>query len=193
MFAAYRQMGGASFKASFFKRLATDARKMNLYRRAGSPAPALFQAFAYGRVRARELVVDMKSRETLVRLKRFQADEKRRRVKQLEMMIAEFARMAGELDKEIAAEEQRARISDPSHFAYPTYARAARVRRDNILSSADELKGQVEDAKAALEEAQAELAKAEQLDGREKGAEKMIEVMRAPDGAAMAGLRVARA
>jgi hypothetical protein len=36
-------------------------------------------------------------------------------------MIAEFSRMARELEREIAIEEQRAGISDISHFAYPTY------------------------------------------------------------------------
>ena len=61
----------------------------------------------------------MKSRDTLIRLKRFQVDEKRRRVAQIEMMIAEFDRMAADLDREIAAEEQKAGISDPNHFAYP--------------------------------------------------------------------------
>ena len=110
----------------------------------------------------------MKSRDTLLRLKRFQADEKRRRVKQLEMMIAEFNRMSGDLDREIAAEEQRARISDPTHFAYPTYARAARGRRDNINASADELRGQLEDAKALLGEAFEELKKVELLDERDQ-------------------------
>ena len=39
----------------------------------------------------------MKSRDTLIRLKRFQVDEKRRRVAQIEMMIAEFDRMAADL------------------------------------------------------------------------------------------------
>ena len=134
----------------------------------------------------------MKSRDTLLRLKRFQADEKRRRVTQLEMMIAEFNRMAGDLDREIAAEEQRARISDPTHFAYPTYARAARSRRDNLLSSTDELRGQLDEAKARLDEALAEVAKAESLEGREKGAERLHEVVRVPD-IGMMGLRVARA
>ncbi len=134
----------------------------------------------------------MKSRDTLLRLKRFQADEKRRRVKQLELMIAEFNRMAGDLDREIAAEEQRARISDPTHFAYPTYARAARGRRDNIVASAEELRGQLEEAVAAREEAEAELAKAESLEGREKAAEKIADVMRAPE-LRMAGLRGASA
>ena len=44
----------------------------------------------------------MKSRDTLVRLKRFQLEEKRRRVRQIEMMLAEFTRMIGDLDREIA-------------------------------------------------------------------------------------------
>jgi len=69
--------------------------------------------------------VRMKSRDTLIRLKRFQAEEKRRRVRQIETMVAEFTRMAGDLDREIVSEERRSGISDPGHFAYPTYARAA--------------------------------------------------------------------
>lgn len=113
----------------------------------------------------------MKSRDTLVRLKSFQVEEKRRRVMQIETMIAEFARIAGELDKEIAAEERRAGISDPAHFAYPTYARAAMNRRDNLLRSSDELKAQLEDARARLGESAEELAKAESLDGRERMAD----------------------
>ena len=55
----------------------------------------------------------MKSRDTLIRLKRFQVEEKRRRVRQIEMMVAEFTRMVGDLDREIANEEKRAGISDP--------------------------------------------------------------------------------
>jgi flagellar export protein FliJ len=90
----------------------------------------------------------MKSRETLIRLKRFQVDEKRRRVAQIETMIADFDRMATDLDREIAAEEHRSGISDLAHFAYPTYAKAARTRRDNLKRSADELKTQLQDAQA---------------------------------------------
>lgn len=120
----------------------------------------------------------MKSRETLMRLRRFQCDEKRRRVVQIETMVAEFTRMAGELAREIAAEEQRARISDITHFAYPTYARAARGRRDNLVRSIDELAGQLEDAKAALADAQAEFAKAESLEGRDKSGERLQDLVR---------------
>ena len=64
----------------------------------------------------------MKSRETLIRLRKFQVDEKRRKVAQIEAMVAEFERMATDLDREIQAEQDRAGIHDPAHFAYPTYA-----------------------------------------------------------------------
>ena len=117
----------------------------------------------------------MKSRDTLIRLKRFQVDEKRRRVSQIEMMIADFHRMASDLDREIQSEEARAGISDPSHFAYPTYAKAALGRRDNLKRSADELKTQLEDARLALAEAFEELKKVELLDERDQARERVAE------------------
>lgn len=119
----------------------------------------------------------MKSRDTLVRLKNFQAEEKRRRVTQLNAMIAEFTRMSIELDREIAGEEQRANIADPNHFAYPTYARAARVRRDNIAASLTELRGQLDDAEEQYKEAYEELTKAQSQEARDRGAERLIDVV----------------
>jgi flagellar export protein FliJ len=114
----------------------------------------------------------MKSRETLIRLKKFQVDEKRRKVAQIETMIAEFERIATELDREIKVEQDRAGIHDPAHFAYPTYAKAAITRRENLKRSSDELKGQLDDAKAALGEAFEELKKVEMLDERDQQREK---------------------
>jgi flagellar export protein FliJ len=110
----------------------------------------------------------MKSRDTLVRLKRFQVEDKRRRLSQIEMMIAEFNRMAVELDREIAVEEQKSGVKDANHYAYSTYARAARTRRDNLLHSAGELKGQLEEARLLFDQASDELAKAQVLEGRDK-------------------------
>src|SRR5262249_27618956 len=110
----------------------------------------------------------MKSRETLIRLKKFQVDEKRRKIEQIEGMIAEFNRMAGELEPEIKSEQARAGIHDPAHCAYPTSAKAAMTRRDNLKRSADELRIQLEDAKAALGEAFEELKKVELLDERDQ-------------------------
>jgi flagellar protein FliJ len=107
----------------------------------------------------------MTSRETLARLRRFQIDEMHRRIAQLETMIAEFSKMARELEREIAVEEQKAGVSDLSHFAYPTYARAARARRDNLQRSAKELTTQLEEARRFLEDVLVSPGKQRALDG----------------------------
>lgn len=117
----------------------------------------------------------MKSRETLVRLKKFQVDEKRRKVAQIETMIAEFERMSGDLEREIRIEQDRAGIHDPSHFAYPTYAKAAIGRRENLKRSIDELRIQLEEAKSALGEAFDDLKKVELLDVRDQMREREAE------------------
>lgn len=109
----------------------------------------------------------MKSRENLVRLKQFQVNEKRRQLMQLDMMIAEFDRMAGDLEVQIAAEEKKAGITDMNHFAYPTFAKAARLRRDNLKNSQHDLLQQKNAAQAILAEAEAELSKAEMLESRD--------------------------
>lgn len=121
---------------------------------------------------------EMKSRETLIRLKRFQVDEKRRQVAQLEAMIAEFERISIDLEREISTEQQRAGITDPGHFAYPTYAKAAIQRRDNLARSSSDLKVQLEDARASLAEAFEELKKAEILDQRDHQREAVSEAAR---------------
>ncbi|MGB6537898.1 MAG: flagellar export protein FliJ [Xanthobacteraceae bacterium] len=117
----------------------------------------------------------MKSRETLIRLKKFQVDEKRRKVAQIEGMIAEFERMAADLEREIKVEQERTGIHDPGHFAYPTYAKAAIGRRENLKRSADDLRIQLEDAKLALGEAFDELKKVELLDERDQAREREVE------------------
>jgi|SRR5204862_2767708 len=133
----------------------------------------------------------MKSRETLVRLKKFQVDEKRRKVAQIESMIGEFERMAADLDREIAAEEERSGMHDPAHFAYPTYAKAAINRRDNLRRSAQELRLQLEDAKAALGDAFEELKKLELLDERDQMRDRIAETP--PGGSDLGQLGLARA
>jgi flagellar export protein FliJ len=109
----------------------------------------------------------MKTRENLVRLKQFQVNDKRRQLLQLDMMIAEFERMAGELELQIAAEEKKAGITDINHFAYPTFAKAARLRRDNLKNSQHDLLQQRAMAESILAEAEAELSKAEALESRD--------------------------
>ena len=112
----------------------------------------------------------MKSRDNLVRLKQFQVNEKKRQLQQLDAMIAEFDRMAAELDLQITNEEKKAGITDVNHFAYPTFAKAARQRRDNLQNSKADLAGQREAAESLLKEAEAELEKAELLESRDSRA-----------------------
>jgi len=133
----------------------------------------------------------MKSRDTLIRLKKFQVDERRRKVAQIEAMIAEFERMAADLEREIKVEQDRAGIHDPAHFAYPTYAKAAITRRENLKRSADELRIQLEDAKLALSEAFDELKKVELLDERDQARER--EAQDAAEQAELDGIALMRA
>src|SRR4029453_14582441 len=117
----------------------------------------------------------MKSREILIRLKKFQVDENRRKVAQIEAMIAEFDRIAAELEREIKIEKDRAGFHDPAPFAYPTYAKAATARRENLKRSTDDLRVQLEDAKVALGEAFEELKKVEMLGERARPRERAEE------------------
>jgi flagellar export protein FliJ len=110
----------------------------------------------------------VKSRsESLIRLKKFQVDEKRRQVAQIEMMATDFERMAAELDQQIEIEHQKTGISDVAHFAYSTFAKAASQRRDNLLASAHDMREKLEVAQDELAEAIEDLKKVELLDQRE--------------------------
>ncbi len=110
----------------------------------------------------------MKSRnESLIRLKKFQVDEHRRALSQIEMMIADFERMAAELDQQIELEHSKTGISDATHFAYSTFAKAALTRRDNLMTSADDMREKLESAQDQLAESLEELKKVETLSERE--------------------------
>jgi len=100
--------------------------------------------------KAAALDASVRSRATFIRRREVQVDDRRQRVALMERMIADFDCMAADLDREILIEQERARIHDPAHFAYPTYAKAAILRRDNLKRSADELRAQLAKAKEAL-------------------------------------------
>lgn len=118
----------------------------------------------------------MKSRsESLIRLKKFQVDEKRRQVAQIELMVGDFERMASELDQQIEYEHQKTGISDIAHFAYSTFAKAALTRRDNLVASANDMKEKLEAAQDALAEALEDLKKVELLDQREHKRERVAQ------------------
>ena len=98
----------------------------------------------------------MSSRASIAHTLGFQIEQHRRTVVQLQAMIADFGRQADSLDREIRIEEAHANNHDPSHFAYPTYAKAALRRRDNLRHSSNELKAQLDTVKKALAAAELE-------------------------------------
>jgi flagellar protein FliJ len=110
----------------------------------------------------------MKSRDSLIRLKRFQVDEKRRQVTQIEMMIADFSRMIGDLDDQIVSEQNRVGIHDITHFAYPTFAKAAISRRENLKVSVADLEEKLSSARDALSVAVEDLKKIELIEERDQ-------------------------
>src|SRR6185312_2558676 len=109
----------------------------------------------------------MKSRDAVIRLKRFEVEEKRRKVAEIEMMIGEFSHMAADLDRQIAIEQERAGITDVNHYAYPTFAKAAIQRRNNLTASAADLAAKLAAAKGELDEALEDLKKIELLEERD--------------------------
>ncbi len=111
----------------------------------------------------------MKSRDNLLRLKHFQVEDKTRQLAQIDMMIAEFEKMHGDLQAQINVEEEKAGITDVSHFAYPTFAKAARTRQENLDGSIRDLKDKRVNAEAALAEADEDLKKAQKLEQRDGG------------------------
>lgn len=101
----------------------------------------------------------MKSRETALRAKRFEVDEKARKAADLEHMIREFETMAADLSRQIHAEEDRTGVKDPSHFAYSTFAKSANQRRENLLASAAELRAKFEAALKERDEAEEQFSR----------------------------------
>jgi flagellar FliJ protein len=95
----------------------------------------------------------MKSRDSALRLKRFEVQEKARKVRGLEQMIRDFEVMAGDLERQVQAEEERTGIKDVDHFNYSTFAKAASQRRDKLRASIEDLKLQLDAAVRERDEA----------------------------------------
>ena len=108
--------------------------------------------------------------DALLKLRRFEANERRQKVADIEMMIADFRRMAEDLDHQIKVEQDASGVHDVNHFAYPTYAKAAITRRDNLRSSVAGLEAKLEEAKSQLGEALEELKKSDLAEERSIGA-----------------------
>ncbi len=98
---------------------------------------------------------------------RFEYEEKKQQVTDLETMIADFRRTANELDQQIKIEQQASGITDVSHFAYPTFARAAMARKENLQASIRDLEKRLERAREEAAESYEQLKLSESAGGLE--------------------------
>jgi hypothetical protein len=109
----------------------------------------------------------MKSRETALKLKRFEADEKARKVADLEHMISDLETVASDLDRQIQAEEDRTGVKEPSHFSYSTFAKSAGHRRDNLRASVAELRDKLAAAQRERDDVASQVSRASAEEPRE--------------------------
>ena len=75
----------------------------------------------------------------------------------LEAMVRDFEGVALDLAQQIAAEEARTGITDPTHFAYSTFATAARIRRSNLSTTIADLSARLDSARRDHDAMTAEL------------------------------------
>lgn len=125
----------------------------------------------------------MKPRESLISLKRFDAEEKSRRVADIEAIIHEFEMMVADLSLQILSEEERTGVKDLTHFAYSTFAKAAAQRREKLLISVEDLKVKLEAALLDRDTAVENLQKLNTNDSRESSRSRR----RSDSGSALVG------
>ena len=99
----------------------------------------------------------IRRRENLLRLKRFRAEELKRRNVTLETMTTEVERKLADLEEAVAREKQRAHESDMSRLAFPSFLRAMDARRDNLKATLKDIGREREQSVAELERAGEEL------------------------------------
>jgi flagellar protein FliJ len=116
----------------------------------------------------------MRSRESLLRLNRFRAEDCRRQVADMDLMIQDLMRKHDDLDAHVKFEEQRTGVSDINNVNYSMAAKSVRGRRDNILKTVGELRDQHESMIERLKEAEADLRKVEMLVEKETPTAKPI-------------------
>jgi chromosome segregation ATPase len=109
----------------------------------------------------------MKSRDTAVRAKRFELNDRLRKLEDLEMMRRDFETTIFELDRQVTAEEERTGIRDKAHFAYSTLAQSVAQRRDKLVRSIDDLTIQIDAARVVVDALQDEVRRLEAEDLRE--------------------------
>ena len=118
--------------------------------------------------------------QKLIQRKAIQSEKHQRMAEQMQKTIADLKVLANKLKLEISADEARTQNYDPNHIAYPTFAKAAVQRRNNLLNSIDELTIQLDNTKNFIRETDEEI----------KDAMLLVEQDRIPERADHVGVAV---
>lgn len=97
----------------------------------------------------------------VVRLHKWQVDEKRRQIAELETMRSELVQKLEKLINDLAAEQRQLATSNVVDINYASYASSIMARRENLQSSITEIDVSIENMKDELSEAFKELKKYE--------------------------------
>src|SRR5919199_4442162 len=95
----------------------------------------------------------MSALETLIRVHRWQLDERRQQLGELDRLADKLRLERRRLDDEDAAEQRAAALSHEASLAYPNYAAALRDRRAKLDASIAGVEEQIVRARDALAEA----------------------------------------
>ncbi len=95
----------------------------------------------------------MKSLKTLIRLQRFELDAKRRKLADLEDLLADMKQRVRRLEEDMVDEGARAADQGTVALVYGPYIAAALARKRNLLNSQAELEGRIAEARDEVAEA----------------------------------------
>lgn len=124
----------------------------------------------------------MKTTETLIRAQRWQVDELRRRLTDLETMRQSMMDTMRRLGESVEAEKSRVQDSAIGHFAFPGFASSIRERQSNLQTSIQDIEGKIDGIRDELNEAFRELKKIEQVE-TERDRRERAEAMRSAQAA----------
>ncbi len=103
----------------------------------------------------------------MIRLHKWQLDEKRRDMAELERMKADLLQNLTDLQNELIREQQKVSESPVVNIGYAAYAQQVMARRVNIVNSMLEIDVSIENMKDQVAEAFKELKKYEVIEQRQ--------------------------
>lgn len=102
----------------------------------------------------------------IVRLHKWQLDEKRRQISELELMREDLVKKQASLQANLVAEQANLSKSNVVNINYANYAASVMKRRENLEVSINEINVSIENMKDELAEAFKELKKYEIVEQR---------------------------